>query len=150
MVILGIGNDMRGDDGLGPEIILRLSETLMDDDITLINGGNVPENFTGSIKEVKPSHIILIDAVDFKKKPGYIKLVKKEKISNYNISTHAMPISFLINYLEHSTNANIVLIGIQPKNMDLNSKMSIEVEESLLYLTDLLERLLKKSMKKEE
>ncbi|GAB4317291.1 MAG: hypothetical protein Kow0019_18340 [Methanobacteriaceae archaeon] len=132
---------MRGDDGLGPEIIRRLSGKSISNDITLINGGTVPENFTGTIKKVKPSHILLVDAVDFKKRPGYIKLVEKEKISNYNISTHAMPISFLINYLEYSINANIALIGIQPKNMDLNGKLSIEVEKSILYLTDLFKRL---------
>jgi len=142
VVILGIGNDLRGDDGLGPEIIRRISKNLVSEDVTLINGGTVPENFTGSIKKVKPSHIILVDAVDFKKAPGYMKVVEKEKISSYNLSTHAMPISFLINYLEQSTNSKIILIGIQPKKLDLNENLSIEVEESLLYLKDLFERLL--------
>ena len=63
LVILGIGNDIRGDDGLGPYIIEELSnkkEALEDNsdidsifdlkDLFLINGGSVPENFTSKIK----------------------------------------------------------------------------------------------------
>lgn len=137
---------MKGDDGLGPEIVHRLSENFIENPRTAIfNGGTVPENYTGSIKKENPSHIILIDAVDMNKSPGFIKLVSKDEIANYNISTHAMPISFLINYLEHSTHAPIILIGIQPKEMNFNGKISIEVEKSLFHLTDLLEKLLTKS-----
>jgi hydrogenase 3 maturation protease len=146
VVILGIGNDMRGDDGLGPEIAHRLSKKFSEDLHTAIfDGGTVPENYTGTIKKENPSHIILIDAVNMNKTPGFIKLVSKDEIADYNISTHAMPISFLINYLEHHTKAQIILIGIQPKEIDFNGKISIEVEKSLFHLTDLLEKLLTKS-----
>ena len=42
--ILCIGNDLRGDDGLGPEIYNRLKNHITDD-ILLLNTGNQPENF---------------------------------------------------------------------------------------------------------
>lgn len=65
------------------------------------------------------------------KEPGHIRLVEKEEIANYNISTHAMPISFLIKYMESTINAKIILVGIQPKSMGLNERISKEIESSI-------------------
>lgn len=130
--ILGIGNELKGDDGLG-SVIAKKSSKLFDkrDDIIVFDGGTVPENYTGLIRNENPSHIILVDAVDMKKEPGHIRVVKKEEIANYNISTHAMPISFLIKYMETTMNAQIILVGIQPKSMELAEEISKEVEKSI-------------------
>jgi hydrogenase 3 maturation protease len=117
----------------------KLSQTLKKRYVTVLDGGTVPENFTGLIKRENPSHIILIDAADMGKPPGYIKIIKKDEISQYNISTHAMPLSFLIKYLEHSIEVNIVLIGIQPKEMELIDAVSPEVDVSVTFLVDALQ-----------
>lgn len=136
IVILGIGNEIRGDDGLGSVLAQELSN-LEDNNITIFDGKTVPENFTGAIKRENPSHIIILDAVEMDEPPGHVKLVFKEEIANYSISTHAMPISFLINYLETTTSAKIMLMGIQPKNMDLIDKISPEIQESLNKVLEL-------------
>jgi len=73
----------------------------------------------------------MVDAVDMKKEPGYIRVVEKEEIAKYNISTHAMPISFLIKYMETTVNAQIILVGIQPKSMGFTEKISKEVQKSI-------------------
>jgi len=131
-VILGIGNEIKGDDGLGP-IITKKSSSLFDNnkDIIIFDGGTVPENYTGVIRKESPTHIILVDAVDMKKEPGYIRVVEKEEIANYNISTHAMPISYLIRYIETTIGAQIILVGVQPKSMDFAEPVSKEVEKSI-------------------
>lgn len=145
-MILGIGNEMRGDDGLGSVLAQELSN-LEDKNITIFDGKTVPENFTGAIKRETPSHIIILDAVEMGETPGHVKLVFKEEIANYSISTHAMPLSFLINYLETTTSAKIMLMGIQPKDMDLIDKMSPEIHESLNYVLKLFKHTLKKLKK---
>ncbi len=140
LVILGIGNDMKGDDALGTFIVRSLNN--LSHNIVSIDGGIVPENFTGAIKKENPTHILLVDAVDMKKAPGSVRMVHKEEISKYSISTHSMPISFLIKYLEIGTGAKIALIGIQPQSMELGQEMNIEVEKSanivLLMLKSIL------------
>lgn len=141
-MILGIGNEMRGDDGLGSVLAQELSN-LEDKNITIFDGKTVPENFTGAIKRETPSHIIILDAVEMGEPPGHVKLVFKEEIANYSISTHAMPLSFLINYLETTTSAKIMLMGIQPKNMDLIDEMSPEIHESLNYVLKMFKHALK-------
>ena len=146
LVVLGIGNDMRGDDALGSLLARKLSNLLKNNqDVTVYDAGTVPENFTGAIKKDNPSHIILIDAVDMKETPGHIRLISKDEISNYSISTHALPLSFLIKYLESTSTAQTLLLGIQPENMDLNDEISIEVEKSTIYLLKLFDRLIKSS-----
>lgn len=143
IVILGIGNEIKGDDALG-SIISQKTSKLFDknENIVVFDGGTVPENYTGLIRKENPTHIILVDAVDMKKEPGHIRVVEKEEIANYNISTHAMPISFLIKYLETTVNAQIILVGVQPKNMELAEGISKEVEKSIEKVVSTFDKLL--------
>lgn len=132
VVILGIGNEIKGDDAAGPLIARKISALLnKNKNVAVLDGGTVPENYTGSIRKENPTHIILVDAVEMKKKPGYIRVVEKDEIANYNISTHAMPVSYLIKYMETTIDAKIILVGIQPKSMGFNEKVSKEVEGSI-------------------
>ena len=135
---------MRGDDALGSVLAQELSKMFpKKENVTVFDGKTVPENFTGAIRGEHPSHIILLDAVEMGKKPGYTELITKDQIANYNISTHAMPISFLIKYLESTCPAELIILGIQPKNMGLINEMSIEVQNSVKIILKLLKNLLK-------
>jgi hydrogenase 3 maturation protease len=143
-VVLGIGNDMRGDDALGSVLAQEMSKSFLENEnITVFDGKTVPENFTGAIRRENPSHIILLDAVEMNETPGYIKLVSKEEIVNYGISTHAMPLSFLIKYLESTCPAEMILLGIQPKDMNLMNEISSEVQNSTDYVLKLFNIVLK-------
>ena len=151
LVVLGIGNDIRGDDGLGPYIIEELSlkrEKLIEssdissifdlNELFLINGGSVPENFTSKIKSLDPSHIILIDASLMNKEPGDIEIVDKENISNVSISTHSMSLAYLIKFLELEKPYEILFIGIEPESMELSFELSDTVKKSSDKLIDIL------------
>ena len=150
LIVLGIGNDIRGDDGLGPYIIHQLTdlkESYSDDfdeskidlsNIHLINGGSVPENFTGLIKRIDPSHIIVVDATLMNEEAGFIKIVNKEDISNISVSTHSMSLSYLIKYLEQEIDFKLIFVGIQPEIMDLTFELSEVVKDSSDELVDLL------------
>ena len=130
---------MRGDDGLGPLMARNLTKILKNQsELLVINAETVPENYSGLIRKENPSHIIFIDAVEMKMNPGSIKLVKCEEIAEYNISTHAMPLSFIIKYLESFTDAKMLLIGIQPKNMEMSNPISKEVKSGVEELTRII------------
>lgn len=69
LAILGIGNELRGDDGLGVVATRRLKLALGKlAHVDIIVAGNCPENFTGRVGRLSPSHILLIDAVDWGEK----------------------------------------------------------------------------------
>jgi hydrogenase 3 maturation protease len=144
LLVFTIGNSMRGDDGLGP----LLSDTLYDklvkitdkdtDNIFLLNTESTPENHTHEIRNLKPSHIIIIDAVEFDAKPGEMLIIDKNQIDTFNVSTHSMPISFIINFIEETIGSKIMTVGIQPKQMNLNNIISDEVKKSVDELTDMI------------
>lgn len=115
-----IGNREGGDDSVGPYIADELKK-IHNQDLFVIDCENIPENYTSEVKNKKPDCLIIIDAVEMGLKPGEIRIVPKEKIGTMHISTHGIPISVLINYLEKYVK-KIIFIGIQPKK--LSGKMT--------------------------
>lgn len=75
-VIIGIGNPLRRDDNVGVEIVKRLKGTITKDNILIIEGESVPENFIEPITEFNPSHILLIDAALMGLKPGQPRFIE--------------------------------------------------------------------------
>ncbi|MHA2323524.1 MAG: hydrogenase maturation peptidase HycI [Candidatus Thorarchaeota archaeon] len=150
IAILGIGNDLRSDDGLGLYIIEKLSlEKLSLDDprVMIENVGSVPEGFTQPLAEFGAERVIMIDAADMGKPPGHIELITKDRIGGVNISTHSMPLSFLMMYLEQETGGKTVLIGIQPKSIQFGEGLTQEIQEIVDRTINTLERVLKEHLR---
>ena len=99
----------------------------------VIDCGTTPENYTSVIKQINPKKLIIIDAADMGLKPGEIRIVPKEKIGVMTISTHSIPTSVLMNYLEQYVK-EVILIGIQPKNM--SGEMTIKIKEKASFLVE--------------
>lgn len=110
-IIMCIGNKDNGDDAIGPYIADKLKEN---NDYIVIDCGIVPENYTSVVKKNKPKNLILIDAVKMGLSPGDVRIVPKNRIGEMHISTHSIPLSVLMTYLEPYAE-NIFLIGIEPK-----------------------------------
>ena len=147
MVVLCIGNDMRGDDAAGPIVAEKLNQKILScpekySDIKVVNAGTVPENYTGLIRSESPSHIIFVDAVEMGQDPGSLRLVYEDEIANYSISTHAMPLSFMIKYLKSFSDVEVILIGIQPKSLEMFDKVSEELKEGIELLVMVLQKTL--------
>lgn len=124
LIILGIGNELKYDDGVGPFIISELNKLNLNDDILLINAQTVPENFTGKIRIENPSHIILIDACLMGLNPGEFKIVDEEEFTNIGISTHSMSLSYFVKFLNHD---NVLFIGVEPQSLELIDQDSLGV-----------------------
>ncbi|MCB4790883.1 MAG: hydrogenase maturation peptidase HycI [Elusimicrobia bacterium] len=137
VLFLGIGNILKGDDAAGPKLV-SLLEPKQSVKLLTIDCGDVPENYIGKIKSLKPASIIFVDAVEMNKKPGTVKLFRTDEIINFNISTHGMPLTMLSGHLVKETSAKIYLLGIQPKSLNMGEEISIEVEWSINKLAESL------------
>ena len=140
IAILGIGNDLRTDDGLGPYIIENLR--IDDPRVMIENVGSVPEGFARNLAEFGAERVIMVDAADMMKPPGHIELVTKDRIGGINISTHSMPLSFLMMYLEQETGGKTILIGIQPKSIQFGEGLTPEIQEVVDNTINTLEHVL--------
>ena len=139
VVILGMGNVLRGDDGLGPALIARLKGRI---NAVCLNAGSAPENYLGKIVKQNPDVILIVDALHLGKAPGEYQLLESGNILNCGLTTHDISAKMLIEYLGKETGAKIQLLGVQPKNLAFGEQFSQEVKTSLDALTDIIRRAL--------
>lgn len=138
-MILGIGNVMKGDDGVGPILISRLKGKT---EVNLLDCEEVPENYTQPIIEAGPDKIVIVDAADWNGPAGEIRLIDTEEINNISFSTHDSSLRIFINYLKkYLPNVYIVIIGIQPTRKGFMDSLSPEVEKTVNELIHTLEKI---------
>lgn len=135
LLILGVGNELKCDDGVGPFIVDNLDEK---DNVICINAKTVPENFTGKIRKEQPSHVIIVDACLMGGEAGDIKIVDKDDFVNIGISTHSMSLSYFVNYLERDNDFKIIFVGIEPETMEFGEELSEKIEKTAFYFINLL------------
>ena len=127
---MGIGNELKYDDGVGPFIISELNKLNLNDNILLINAQTVPENFTGKIRMENPTHVILIDACLMGLNPGDYRIVDENDFANIGISTHSMSLSYFVKFINQD---NVLFIGIEPELMELIDHDSLgSLDENLM------------------
>lgn len=146
LVILGIGNPMRGDDAVGIEIV-KLLKRRVPENVKLLECQTVPENFIKEIRRFNPSHVLMIDAAGFEAKPGEAKLVSPEEISGMALSTHALPLSILAEILQKSMNVKVILLGVQPKKIEFGEKLTPELKKAVREIAKVLTKALEKTLR---
>jgi hydrogenase 3 maturation protease len=130
--VLGIGQELRGDDAAGVEVVRRLKYRLGDrPHVLLIDAGPAPEAFTGPIRKFQPQVVFMIDAALMGLQPGQWREVDWRDTSNYSGSTHTLPLNILGEFLESETGCQVRLLGIQPQANDLGDELSRVVDRAI-------------------
>ena len=141
-LIIGVGNPDRGDDGIGS----LLAKKLIDAGFTnVVDCEDVPENFTGEIKNKAPQKIIFLDALDFQGEAGDLILLNSDELATDRFNSHRPSLGLVANYLKKETGAEIYVLGIQPETIGLEEKLSPKVEKTLNLLYDLFKRVKKEA-----
>jgi hydrogenase 3 maturation protease len=135
IVFLGVGNRMRGDDGVGPVLIDMLKGCIPG----TIDAGSVPENFTSAVKRLDPEAIVLIDAVKFDGyPPGYASMLEIEDVEKRRISVHNFSLDVVMGYLKEETGADVFMIGVQPEVIADCEGLTPELTSSLHLLAGMI------------
>lgn len=145
IVLMGVGNELRHDDGVAQTIIKQLNEC-NNETILAVDCQNVPENFTSFVKRFNPTHIILIDAVDFGANPGDFEIFEIQDIESLRITTHKASLAVMASYLQQETSAHIFIIGIQPANSSFGIGLSNDVKKAVNSIVGSLRTVLNCSM----
>ena len=141
VMLIGIGNTLRGDDGAGPALIELLEGKVK---ALLLDAGEVPESYFSRIMEAKADTIAVFDAADFGATPGDLAVLQAEDIAGRSVSTHQMPLSLFFRFIQRYSRAEIFALGIQPAHTGFGEPMSPEVAASVNALAELLQDLLRK------
>ena len=132
--IIGVGNLLMGDEGVGIHAIKFLKESEWPEDVELIDAGVPGPSLLYMLEETELS--IIIDCADFGGKPGDILVVEPEKLKKPNEEVFSLHGTSLLGTIALAEKldiniGNVALICIQPKSIEMTDKLSLEVESSL-------------------
>lgn len=134
-VVLGLGNILNRDEGLGIQA-LRLLDPRSGDFPTFefLDGGVLGLNLLMIVEDC--SHLLLLDSVNAKKAPGTVVELAKEQIPLYSgikMSQHQVTFQEVLGLANIRGNLpeNLHLIGIQPEDLSVGLGFSSSVENAL-------------------
>ncbi len=146
-VIIGVGNELKADDGIGLQVAKDLQNDLAGKD-TLVIPAEVPENHIQPIAKFRPELLVLIDTADFKGKAGEVRAIKDDEISKVFTNTHSVPlILFLETIKKQSPKTRTIFIGIQPKQLAFGKPMSPEVKKAGRTAADAIRKIVREEVK---
>ena len=140
-IVLGIGNRLGGDDAAGICLVDMLDQRRHRDqvrfpaEIMAIDAGTAPESYTSVIRQHLPDLLILVDAADMGLPPGAIRIITPDKIGILSFSTHHMPLSMFISYVEEFCR-KVLLVGVQPQQIETGKGISKVIRKSVKKLTE--------------
>jgi hydrogenase maturation protease len=137
ILILGIGNVLMRDEGVGAHVARHLAAGVEENSFTLpprtrvVDGGTLGLDLLPMISEARA--VVFVDAVDFGGTPGEISLwhgVDLERSLDGHISAHEVGAADLLalGRLLGTLPARVALVGIQPAAVEVGLEMTSAVE----------------------
>ena len=139
--MLGIGNLIMTDDGVGVRVVQSLSEGyVFPSEVTILDGGTLGLDLLTHLEGVE--RLLIIDAMETGGPPGTIVRMTGEEIPmvfETKLSPHQMGLKDLlaVSVLRGITPPEMVLLGIQPGNIELGVDLTPPVEAQLDTLVDM-------------
>ena len=125
-MVLGAGNLLLRDEGIGPHLISRLETMSLPDNVELIDAGIATFSLTHLLPGRKK--VIIIDAAKGGNRPGsiyrllpeQIRMEKKNPLSLHDIGL----IDALTSGGKPAKTSNLVIIGVEPERIDWGTEIS--------------------------
>jgi len=146
ILVLGIGNILMGDEGVGVHVIKHLEKRPMDDDVVLLDGGT--GGFHLMTELTKFRKVIMIDATLDQNPVGTISVIRPKYSSDFPpvMSAHDIGLKDLVEAL-HLTGRmpKIYLICVSiNSDQELGMELSTEVGDQLPVIADRVVDLIKR------
>mgnify|MGYP000282912970 CR=1 FL=1 len=142
IVILGVGNELRRDDGFGTYLARSLaryaSEFMKLKNAYIVDAGNAPELYTDLLRKARNGSILLIDAILVgDRRPGDIVAFNISQGGNDNsqsiqfITTHALDLRIM---MKAAGVENVLVIGVIPYSTDFGLGLTEPVARAFRLL----------------
>ena len=135
LVVVGVGNELRGDDGAGTLLARRLMESGARN---VVEAGPVPENYCEPVARLRPEIVLIIDAARFGGEPGEARLIAASRIPQASLSTHRASLELFSEYLRARCGCTVVLLGIEASETGEGSGLSPPVRRTVKTLEKML------------
>lgn len=142
VVILGVGSEFRGDDAAGL-LLVRAVESLLAVaparvPVHLYETETAPENFTGEVRRLQPSHVLMVDAADFQREAGAVGLIDADRAQGISFCTHALGIGLIAHYMHGEAGCEVIILGVQAASLGFGSPVSSEVRDSVAFMAEVV------------
>jgi hydrogenase maturation protease len=142
VVVIGVGNLLLKDEGIGIHAVKALQESRLPAGVELIDGGTSPDIVACTRAGDK---LIIIDAARAGGEPGDIYRFQPADLTGEAgamLSAHELGIPQNLKLMALSGNepAEVVIIGVEPKDIAWGTELSPELEAKLPQIVSVLRR----------
>ncbi|HOK65691.1 MAG TPA: HyaD/HybD family hydrogenase maturation endopeptidase [Anaerohalosphaeraceae bacterium] len=139
-LILGIGNILLGDEGIGVRVIEHLRNCPLPDSVDILDGGTAGADLLDTL--CRYERVILIDAIDGNYPPGTIVQMTPDELQPPNpsaLSLHDLdlPQTLAMAKMLGQAPKEVIIIGIQPERIACTMELSPRLKR---LLPDVAER----------
>lgn len=135
-LVLGVGNTILTDEGVGPWVVDRLKTLNPDvDGVEWMDAGTLSFSISASVEDAE--YLIVVDATQLKSPPGTVKVFVDEEfdrmLGGHGRSIHEVGLMDLMNMarLTERLPPRRALVGIQPGIIDWGTEPSPAVEAAM-------------------
>lgn len=146
IVVLGLGNILMADDGVGLAALAQLQdEWFIPPDVTLVDGGTWGMNLLPIIESA--DQVLLLDAIDAGKSPGTLTELRDNEVPRFlstKLSPHQIDLRevLALAQLRGTLPRELVALGLQPERIEMSTDLSPVVEVGLGALVEAAARTL--------
>jgi hydrogenase maturation protease len=133
--VIGLGNPIMGDDGLGLAALERLRDGWdIPAGVELVDGGTWGMNLLPVIEDA--ARLLLIDAIEIGAAPGTEVVLPRERLPRYlatKISPHQVDLCDVLALAElrGTLPEHTAAVGLQPERVEMSTELSDVVRERL-------------------
>ena len=141
ITVLGIGNQLLRDEGIGVHLAQKMAGMVDDDNVKIIDAGTYPDFL--SLVDDNLDKLIIVDAVKTGDRPGTIYRFSLDDVdleAALPISVHDIGVAEGLRTLDlfNKQPKSTVIIGIEPETIDFGLELSPAVKEKLPKIIDLV------------
>jgi hydrogenase maturation protease len=145
-LILGVGNLLMSDEGVGVHVIQRLVAAYqLPEEVQILDGGTLGMDLLYYLEGVE--NLLLIDAVEAHKEPGTLIRLEGDEVPAFlsiKISPHQLGVPDMLAAakLKDTYPQRIVLWGVQPERLEIGLDLSPKVESNVdIIIENILDQL---------
>jgi hydrogenase 3 maturation protease len=132
VAIVGMGHELRGDDGAGIAVARELQAALgSQEHLLVLDTGPAPESFTGVLRRFGPELVVFVDAAQMGEEPGTIRCLAWGDTEGGCAGTHTPSPAVLAGFLGAELGCGTALIGVQPEHDGIAPELSRRVAEAV-------------------
>lgn len=140
ILILGIGNLLNTDEGVGVHAVRQIKEQVGEvDGVAIEDGGTLGLNLLPLVEDA--THLLILDAVNAGQPPGTVVELRKEEIPLYGgfkLSQHQLTFQEVLGLalIRGKLPEYLHLVGVQPDSLEIGVGLSDKVMDALPEVTE--------------